>query len=195
MRRMIDTPKKKQRRWLLAGVLLIGLIAGVVLTSGSAVMIHHTNQTQFCVSCHVYDDFYAELQQSSHWNNASGVRVGCDDCHIPKDSLSAMVWTKAKSGAAAFNAYFLAGVDTPEEFAEQRYALQQQAHDWFKANDSRTCRNCHVADAMLTDKQSSAAKASHAMLGADGPTCVDCHSGVPHGQVQPPKDKDDADQS
>lgn len=183
---MIESPQKKRNGWLLAGLLLTGLIAGVVLTSGSALMIHQTNRTAFCVSCHVYDDFYADMQQSSHWNNASGVRVGCGDCHIPDDSLSAMVWTKARSGTAAFRGYFLAGVNTPEAFADQRYGLQEQAHAWFKANDSRTCRNCHVADAMLTDEQSSGAKASHAMLGADGPTCVDCHRGVPHGQVPAP---------
>ena len=184
----MNSSERGQRNKGLLLVLAVGLLAGVLLSAGSAVMVHHTNQTQFCVSCHVYDDFYADLQQSSHWNNASGVRVGCGDCHIPNDSLPAMVWTKARSGAAAFSAYFLGGMNTAAEFDAERYALQQQAHAWFKANDSRTCRNCHVPAAMLTEQQSAAAKASHSMLGEDGPTCVDCHSGVPHGQVPPPAD-------
>jgi len=182
---MTSNAHNRRNKGLLVLLLLTGLLAGVTLTTGSALMVHHTNQTPFCTSCHVYDDFYADLQQTSHWNNASGVRVGCGDCHIPDDSLAAMVWTKAKSGAAAFNAYFIGGVNTAEAFETERYALQQQAHAWFKANDSRTCRNCHVPEAMVTAQQSAAAKASHTMLGVDGPTCVDCHSGVPHGRVQP----------
>jgi nitrate/TMAO reductase-like tetraheme cytochrome c subunit len=177
-----------RRRWAslaVVGLLAAGGLAGLLVAGGGAVAVHHTNTTEFCTSCHVYEQFAADFQESSHWTNAAGVQVDCADCHIPDDDLADMLWTKATSGAQAFWAYYVQGVDTPEAFAEVRPALQEEAHAWFKARDSATCRSCHGVDTMRLDQQSAAARASHQSLQAGGSTstCVDCHAGVPHGRA------------
>ncbi|MEA7581093.1 NapC/NirT family cytochrome c, partial [Salmonella enterica subsp. enterica serovar Anatum] len=41
--------------------------------------------TEFCVSCHSMQPVYQEYKQSVHFQNASGVRAECHDCHIPPD--------------------------------------------------------------------------------------------------------------
>jgi nitrate/TMAO reductase-like tetraheme cytochrome c subunit len=175
------------RRWAplaVVGLLAAGGLAGLVVAGGGAVAVHHTNSTEFCTSCHVYDRFAADFRESSHWTNAAGVQVDCADCHIPDDSLTGMLWTKATSGAQAVWAYYVQGIDTPAEFAKARPALQKEAHAWFKARDSATCRSCHGVDSMQFEEQSAAARASHQALRAGGgSTCVDCHAGVPHGQA------------
>lgn len=177
------------RRWaplVVVGLLAAGGLGGLLLAGGGAVAVHHTNTTEFCTSCHVYDQFAADFRDSAHWSNTAGVQVDCADCHIPDDNLASMLWTKASSGAQAFWAYYVQGIDTPEEFAQIRPGLQQQAHAWFKARDSATCRSCHGVDSMQLDQQSAAARASHQSLtaGGGGSTCVDCHADVPHGMAK-----------
>ena len=176
------------RRWaplVAVGLLAAGGLAGLFVAGGGAVAVHHTNTTEFCTSCHVYDQFEADFRQSSHWTNTAGVQVDCADCHIPDDNLADMLWTKATSGAQAFWAYYVQGIDTPAEFAEVRPDLQEQAHGWFKATDSATCRACHAVDSMQLEQQSAAARASHQSLTAGGGgTCVDCHADVPHGMAK-----------
>ena len=177
------------RRWAplaVAGLLVAGGLGGLLVAGGGAVAVHQTNTTEFCTSCHVYDEFAADFRESAHWTNTAGVQVGCADCHIPDDNLANMLWTKASSGAQAFWAYYVQGIDTPGEFARSRPALQEQAHAWFKARDSATCESCHAVESMQLDQQSAAARASHQSLksGGGGSTCVDCHADVPHGMAE-----------
>jgi nitrate/TMAO reductase-like tetraheme cytochrome c subunit len=175
------------RRWAplaVAGLLIAGGLAGLLVAGGGAVAVHQTNTTEFCTGCHVYDEFAADYRESSHWTNTAGVQVDCADCHIPDNNLASMLWTKATSGAQAFWAYYVQGIDAPSEFAEIRPALEEQAHAWFKAADSRTCRSCHAVESMQLEQQSAAARASHQSLGpGNATTCVDCHAGVPHGRA------------
>ncbi|MBK1695795.1 NapC/NirT family cytochrome c [Rhodovibrio salinarum] len=175
------------RRWTplaVVGLLAAGGLAGLLVAGGGAVAVHQTNKTEFCTSCHVYDQFAANFRQSTHGTNPVGVRADCVDCHVPDNNLVNMLWTKARSGAQAYWAYYIEGIDTPEEFAEVRPELQEEVHAWFKSHDSQTCRSCHSVEAMQLDQQPPAARASHQSLSAgSGMTCVDCHVGVPHGRA------------
>jgi len=162
-------------------VLVLGLIGGVFGTGFSGVVLHQTSDTEFCVSCHVYDDFAERFKTTSHWNNASGVRAGCGDCHIPEHSWWAMIREKAYMGTKDVWQYFVGGIDTPEEFRQHRERLRQTATAWFVANDSITCRSCHEADAMQLDAQGPGARGAHQVLGTpNAPTCVACHGGIAH---------------
>jgi len=170
---------------VLAALVAGGLVLGVAATGLGSAVVHYTNSTEFCVDCHVYDEFYADFKTSTHHVNAGGVRAGCADCHVPDSSWWAMLTTKARSGVNAYWAYYVQGLDTPEEFAEARPRLQEASHAWFEARDSDTCRSCHVIDETTIAAQSDAARGSHQSLLSDGgPTCVTCHSDVPHGTVR-----------
>ncbi len=170
---------------VLAALVAGGIVLGVAATGLGSAVVHYTNSTEFCVDCHVYDEFYADFKTSTHFVNAAGVRAGCADCHVPESSWWAMLTTKARSGVSSYWAYYVQGLDTPQEFAEARPRLQEAAHAWFEARDSGTCRSCHAIDETTIAAQSAAARGSHqALLSDGGPTCVTCHSDVPHGTVQ-----------
>lgn len=176
--------RARSRVLMVAGLLLAGVLAGVIFAGAAAVSVHATNRTAFCTGCHVYDRFAEDFRQSTHWRNTAGVQVGCADCHVPGDSLANMLWVKARSGAQAYWAYYVRGIDTPAEFAERRAALQEEVHAWFKSTDSGTCRDCHAVESMRLAEQSPAARGGHQAAASGAATCVDCHSGVPHGHVE-----------
>jgi len=162
-------------------LIAVGIGIGLLVAGGGAVAVHHANTTEFCTGCHVYDRFAQTFEGSHHRTNLTGVQVGCADCHVPADSLPAMLWTKARSGARAVWSYYVEGLDTPAEFAQARPDLQEDAHAWFVATDSQTCRRCHAVAAMDLQAQRAGARASHKAAAAGRRTCVDCHSDVPHG--------------
>ena len=67
------------------GVLVTGgFIAGVLSWQGFNTAMEATNKEEFCISCHtMHDNLLPELQKTVHWNNRSGVRARCPDCHVP----------------------------------------------------------------------------------------------------------------
>lgn len=175
--------RKRVGVWTAASLTAGGVLAGLLLAGGGAVAVHHTNTTEFCTGCHVYDRFAESFEHTRHQANLTGVQVGCVDCHVPGDSLTEMLWTKARSGTRAFWAYYIAGLDTPAEFEAARPRLQAHAHAWFVESDSQTCRTCHEVAAMDLQAQRAGARASHKAAAEGRYTCVDCHSDVPHGKA------------
>ena len=175
--------RKRVGVWTAASLTAGGVLAGLLHAGGGAVAVHHTNTTEFCTGCHVYDRFAESFEHTRHQANLTGVQVGCVDCHVPGDSLTEMLWTKARSGTRAFWAYYIAGLDTPAEFEAARPRLQAHAHAWFVESDSQTCRTCHEVAAMDLQAQRAGARASHKAAAEGRYTCVDCHSDVPHGKA------------
>ncbi len=182
-----NTPKPRAGRarrvglWTAAGLAFGGVVLGLALAGTGAVAVHRANTTESCTGCHVYESFARQFERSQHQANLTGVQVGCADCHVPDDSLATMLWTKARAGSRALWAYYVTGLDTPEAFAQARGRLQQDAHAWFVANDSQTCRSCHAVAAMDLQAQRAGARASHKAAAQGRYTCVECHSDVPHG--------------
>lgn len=170
--------------------LLIGLVVGAIATGAGNTMLHETSETGFCVSCHVYEEFYPAFQESVHQRNASGVRAECQDCHIPHESFLGRVAHKTKSGLRDLWAYHVEGVDTPEAFAERLPGLAEDVWAYYLENDSQQCRSCHNPDGWDYEAQSAAAAAVHKQATEQGQTCIQCHQGiahpVPEGATFPP---------
>lgn len=170
------------RRGLLAtaGVVIIGIVIGLGMGGFSASMIHATSTTEFCVSCHVYENFYPEFQGSVHNANASGVQAGCSDCHIAHDSWYNMMYVKAKSGLSDMWAYTVGGVNTPEEFEAKRREMAERVWARHESNDSQYCRSCHQEEAWDLEAQEPAARAAHRIAMNQDQTCINCHKGIAH---------------
>ena len=170
------------RRGLLAtaGVVIIGIVIGLSMGGFSASMIHATSTTEFCVSCHVYENFYPEFQGSVHNANASGVQAGCSDCHIAHDSWYNMMYVKAKSGLSDMWAYTVGGVNTPEEFEAKRREMAERVWARHESNDSQYCRSCHQEEAWDLEAQEPAARAAHQIAMNQDQTCINCHKGIAH---------------
>ena len=165
-------------RFSLAGLLIAGGLAGVVLWGGFNWALELTNNEAFCISCHeMRDTPYAELQNTIHYKNRSGVRATCPDCHVPKQWIY-KVMAKIEATTDLYH-HILRHVDTKEEFEAKRPILAERVWASMKENDSRPCRNCHSVESMDPHKQQ---PASQVMMLAvkSGATCIDCHRGIAH---------------
>lgn len=165
------------KKWVLIG--FAGMVAGVIGWGGFNTVLEATNQMSFCISCHeMRDTVFVEYQQSPHFQNPSGVRATCSDCHVPRD-WSHKLLRKVQASGELFH-WAMGSIDTVEKFEDKRHTLAVREWNRMRASDSRECRNCHSFEAMAFHKQSM--KAARAMREAakDGKTCIDCHKAVAH---------------
>ena len=165
------------RKTLIIG--FIGMVLGVVGWGGFNTLMEATNQMAFCISCHeMRDNVYVEYQNSPHYQNPSGVRATCPDCHVPRDWTHKLVRKIQATGELYY--WATGAIDTPEKFEAKRHTLAKREWSRMRANDSRECRNCHAFDAMAFHKQN--IKAARAMRDAAkaGKTCIDCHKAIAH---------------
>ena len=80
---MLRSPSAKYSILALSGG---GLVAGVVAVIAFEFTMAATNTEEFCTSCHEMADNPAMmLVGTAHWENRSGVRPTCSDCHVPKE--------------------------------------------------------------------------------------------------------------
>lgn len=175
------------------GILLtLGLAAGIVLWGGFNTAMEATNTLAFCVSCHeMRDTVYVEYQETVHFQNPSGVRAVCADCHVPHD-WGPKVVRKIQATGELWGK--LTGtIGTPEKFEAKRLELATHVWETMAANDSRECRNCHSFEAMDFEHQTQRARdkmqpvATGEYLG-DGSTCINCHKGIAHKMPRVPRD-------
>ena len=160
---------------LLAG----GFVAGILFWGGFNTALEMTNREEFCISCHeMKDNVYAEYKNTIHYQNRTGVRATCPDCHVPKDWGPKMVRKIQASNEVLHKV--LGTIDTPEKFEAKRHELAQHEWERMKRTDSRECRNCHNFEYMDYAEQNQRSAATHQQAFADGKTCIDCHKGIAH---------------
>ncbi len=157
-----------------------GFIMGVLFWGGFNTALELTNTEQFCISCHeMRDNVYRELQRTVHYENRSGVRATCPDCHVPYN------WTDkiARKIAASKEVWGWAWgiINTREKFQAHRLVMAKREWARLKNNDSLECRNCHEFESMDFAAQSPRAAEFHRKgLAEQGLTCIDCHKGIAH---------------
>jgi cytochrome c-type protein NapC len=157
-----------------------GFVAGVVFWGAFNTAMELTNTEAFCTGCHeMRDNTYAELQNTIHYSNRSGVHATCSDCHVPHQ-WTAKIARKMQASKEVWAKIF-GTINTREKFQDRRLELAQ--HEWarLKANDSLECRNCHSFEHMDFTRQSPRAQDAHQrFLGTGERTCIDCHKGIAH---------------
>jgi len=169
------------RKLLAAGIGVF--FVGVLATIGAAKFIEHTNRMSFCISCHEMDfSVYQEYKKSAHFQNRSGVRATCSDCHVPKDDLLAKLSRKLFAANDVYH-HILGTVDTPEKFDGKRLDLAKRVWAAMKDTNSRECRSCHSFQAMDPAKQKQRSTGQHTSAQESGETCIDCHKGIVHKPV------------
>jgi len=138
-----------------------------------------TNTETFCITCHEMRDFvFEEYKETIHYNNRTGVRATCPDCHVPKEWIY-----KVRRKIQASNELYhkaLGSIDTQEKFEEKRLQLARNVWKAMKETDSRECRNCHSYEFMDMTKQERRSQKRHAKGQKKGETCIDCHKGIAH---------------
>ena len=182
--------RRPSAKYSLLTLLAVGFISGIIFWGGFNTAMEATNTLEFCVSCHeMRDTVYQEYKKTVHYQNRTGVRAICSDCHVPKDWTHKML-RKIKASGEVWGK--LTGtIDTMEKFEAKR--LELATHEWerMKASDSRECRNCHSFDGMNPAKQQPRAQQPHSKATERKQTCIDCHKGIAHQKPKGMKDEDE----
>ncbi|MBL1274826.1 MAG: NapC/NirT family cytochrome c [Ectothiorhodospiraceae bacterium] len=170
---------KLSKRYSL-GILLAGsFAAGIIFWGGFNTMMEITNTEQFCISCHEMRNFvYQEYKDTIHYNNRTGVRATCPDCHVPK-SWGYKMLRKIQASNEVFHK-ILGSISTREKFEAKRLQLARNVWWTMKKTDSRECRNCHDFESMDYTEQGRRASSRHQEGLGKGQTCIDCHKGIAH---------------
>jgi nitrate/TMAO reductase-like tetraheme cytochrome c subunit len=174
------------------------LAAAALVASGALALgavdwtLEATSTNGFCYTCHSHATFIRpDYEASSHFANASGVRAGCADCHLPHDNVLETAGAKLAASVDAI-AEWRGELATQEKYDGRRTELAEKVWREFEANDSRFCRSCHERDAMAATLQSPAASRMHARARETGRTCIACHKGIVHGLPAVHRDTGDA---
>lgn len=174
-----EISKKPTAKYSMGTLVGGGIISGVILWGGFNWSMELTNTESFCISCHeMRVNVFEEYKDTIHYNNRSGVRATCPDCHVPKEwhwkvlrkiKATNELWHKA-----------LGSVSTPEKFNAKRLQLARNVWKVMKETDSRECRNCHDFESMDYTLQGRRALKQHIQGFDDKLTCIDCHKGIAH---------------
>jgi len=159
-------------------VLFMGFIGGLLFWGAFNTGMEATNTEEFCSGCHA--PIVAEIQETVHYANRSGVRAICSDCHVPHAWTDKIV-RKVQASKELFAYFVTKTINTPEKFKERRAHLAEREWARLKKNDSLECRNCHNFEFMDFSEQSPRSAKQHSTSLASGDkTCVDCHKGIAH---------------
>ena len=160
--------------------------AGIIFWGGFNTALEVTNTQSFCISCHeMRENVYKEYRKTVHFQNRTGVRATCPDCHVPKE-WGHMVLRKIRATNELFH-HFAGSINTREKFTAKRLSLAQYVWKGMRETDSRECRNCHNIEVMSLRKQHKRARVTHKRARKENITCIDCHMGIAH---KIPKDFD-----
>lgn len=157
----------------------ITFAAGVLFWGGFNWAVEATNSEEFCLSCHEMQDYvYEEYQHTIHYQNRSGVRAVCADCHVPKE-WGPQLMRKVHVGREVYGK-IMGSINTPEKFEANRLRMAEKEWRRMKANDSRECRNCHGFAYFDYSVPGRASNQAHQRGLTQGMTCIDCHKGIAH---------------
>jgi len=164
---------------------VVGGLVGIVVALAAEEMDRLTSTDEFCTSCHLTQVYIAEAEvykTSTHQTTPSGVRPGCADCHIPK-GLVAATYTHVVNGISDIWGEIRFDYEDPEVWKAERARLAYATRDWFRANDSGTCRGCHEEASIKPERKRG--QSQHAEARETGMTCIDCHYNLVHEEIAP----------
>jgi nitrate/TMAO reductase-like tetraheme cytochrome c subunit len=175
----------RPKKWFLLGIPLGGymlFLVGIIFWGGLNMAVEYSNSEAFCISCHeMRDNVYEEYQTTIHYNNRTGVRAVCADCHVPKEWTAKMT-RKMRASIHELPHWMLGTIDTREKFDARRLFLANRVWTDMKTSNSQECRNCHELAHMDLEMQQRSAKSKHTEERQQerGETCIDCHQGIAH---------------
>jgi nitrate/TMAO reductase-like tetraheme cytochrome c subunit len=175
----------KPQKWYLLGIPLGGytlFLVGIIFWGGFNMAVEYSNKEAFCISCHeMRDNVYQEYQSTIHYDNRTGVRAVCADCHVPK-AWTAKMTRKMRASMHELPHWMLGTIDTPEKFDARRLYLANRVWTDMKGSNSQECRNCHELTHMDLEMQQRSARSKHTVERQEkrGETCIDCHQGIAH---------------
>ena len=162
---------------------LIALVLGGAAGVGFMVFLmefdHYTSSEAFCTTCHSMELTAEPYRKSKHYLPVSGVRASCGDCHV-SPGVFAATWDHFLGAKDLVRQTFGADYDDPVVNALHLPEAAFSAREWFRRNDSHTCRRCHQQEAIIGKRADTLAIHQE---DAKGKTCIDCHMNLVHREV------------
>ena len=179
IRRVWEFAARPNAIYALGALVGAGFVVGILFWGSFNWAMELTNTETFCISCHEMDqNVFREYKRTIHYNNRSGVRATCPDCHVPKEWVHKIA-RKIQATNELFH-HFAGTIDTREKFEAKRLQLAENVWRVMKRTDSRECRNCHKFEFMDYTYQEPRAARRHEEGFEAGQTCIDCHKGIAH---------------
>jgi formylglycine-generating enzyme required for sulfatase activity/nitrate/TMAO reductase-like tetraheme cytochrome c subunit len=125
----------RKRPWF---IFVIGGIIGMIIVLFSNKIMYNTGTDEYCESCHVHPHVFDSWKLSSHYNNASGVKVHCIDCHLPPKGNFRHFAEKARTGLHDLWAYWT------KDSADFNWEQKKQLEYAVKIVYNESCKECHV---------------------------------------------------
>ena len=170
---------KPNQRFALGTLLVAGVAAGVLFWGGFNWAMEASNTESFCISCHeMEENVFREYKRTVHYNNRTGVRATCPDCHVPKTWIHKIV-RKVQATNEIFH-HLMGTIDDRQKYEARRLKLASSVWRTMYKTDSRECRNCHNFEFMDFIVQEKRSRDRHETAIADGQTCIECHIGIAH---------------
>nr|CRH05145.1 Cytochrome c-type protein napC [Candidatus Magnetococcus massalia] len=177
------------------GVLVVGGgVAGIIFIGTLHFGLAYTNTMEFCVSCHSMKFPYEEYKESPHYQNQSGVRATCADCHVPHDKYFTgwldKMWAKIYAAKDVYHE-ILGTASTKEKFEAHRWTMANRVWDKMRARGSKECLHCHNFEFMDFGTQDRMASKRHKKAIEKGEHCIDCHKGIAHEEPDEPEEDEE----
>lgn len=169
---------KRFRKLIPRSLILFTFTAGVIITVFANFGLDYTSENRFCDSCHVHPQATISWKQGLHFDNESGVVVGCVQCHLPPGGIE-YVAAKISTGSRDIFGMLVKDVEKIdwEEKSQREYAFQHVYES--------SCKNCHqnLFPRGLNEKGEKAHL--HYTQNVEELRCINCHLTVGHYHKEP----------
>ncbi len=123
--------KLKKRYWI-----VLSFFLGIGAAIGFYKAMEYTSSNDYCQSCHVHPHAVKSWKLAKHFDNSSGVVVGCTDCHLPPSGF-AHYSEKIKAGLKDIYGYYFK--DTDKIDWQEKSTREYAQNHVFKSS----CIHCH----------------------------------------------------
>ena len=154
----------------------LGIAGGALVTIALNYAWVNSSKDEACMACHVHPHAEDSWRLSSHYNNPSGTKTACVDCHLPPSGSVKHFGAKVRTGGKDVWSYLFKNKEKIdwESKKELEYARR------IVYNES--CVECHhqLFPEGITDDGVTAHlyyEDNHEKLGLN---CIDCHLDVGH---------------
>jgi formylglycine-generating enzyme required for sulfatase activity len=157
---------------------LLAFIIGSIFILGVKWSADYTSTNSFCESCHVHPQATATWKQGPHFDNESGVAVGCVQCHLPPGGAEYMI-EKVKTGVRdVYGTWFK---DPSKINWEEKSQREHAVRFVYEAS----CRHCHQN--LFPRGLSKKGVDAHLHYDQHGGQvrCINCHLNTGHYRPKP----------
>ncbi len=151
----------------------IGFVIGVVATIYFQKVIEITSTPESCEICHIHPHVSESWKLSVHYDNRSGIHVGCVDCHLPPKGHG---FLKEKVKAASKDLYGYVFKDSVDFNWEAKSTIEQAEHFVFK----ESCIDCHQNLFPLSLTKDGQDAHLYYSQNEEELRCINCHLNVGH---------------